>query len=189
MGFFGKFAYSAGRWSTGAPTAVPFLLIDVHDSDLATVDYRAADASGGRFFLGYEPRIYFEEPDGADPVDTHAEAEGFARWAREAGGTEVDPVEVQRLMASPDGAPPEDEVVEETSGSCSPSPGCPQSSGPPTTTPRPASSRNRSRRLRPAWPCRPVGDGAGQQDRAEQEEPDQRVTTLAATSVGQCMPR
>jgi hypothetical protein len=95
---------------------VPFLLIDVHDSDLATVDYRAADASGGRFFLGYEPRIYFEEPDGADPVDTHAEAEGFARWAREAGGTEVDPVEVQRLMASPDGAPPGDEVVEETVG-------------------------------------------------------------------------
>jgi len=116
VGFFGKFAYSAGRWSTGAPTAVPFLLVDVHDSDLATVDYRAADASGGRFFLGYEPRIYFEEPDGADPVDTHAEAEGFARWAREAGGTEVDPAEVQRLMASPDGAPPGDEVVEETVG-------------------------------------------------------------------------
>jgi hypothetical protein len=116
VGFFGKFAYSAGAWSTGAPTAVPFLLIDVHDSNIATVDYRAADASGGRFFLGYEPRIYFEEPEGADPVDTRAEAEGFARWAREAEGTVVDPVEVQRLMASPDGAPPGDEVVEETVG-------------------------------------------------------------------------
>jgi hypothetical protein len=114
VGFFGKFAYSAGRWSTGGPTAVPFLLIDVHDSDIATVDYRSADASGGRFFLGYEPRIYFEEPDGADPVDPAAEAEGFACWILDAEGRAVDPDEVQRLMASPSGAPPEDDFVEET---------------------------------------------------------------------------
>ncbi|SOE02393.1 hypothetical protein [Blastococcus haudaquaticus] len=114
MGYFGKLAYSDGRWSTGGPTAVPFLLVDVHDSDVATVDYRAADASGGRFYLGYEPRIYFEEPGAGDPVDTTAEAEGFARWAREAAGTDVDPAEVQGLMASPSGAPPADEVVEQT---------------------------------------------------------------------------
>lgn len=114
MGLFGKFAYSAGEWRAGGPTAVPFLLVDVHGSDIATVDYRAADASGGRFFLGYEPRVYFEEPDAADPVDTAAEATGFARWALDAGGTPVDPVEVQRLMASPDGAPPDAEVVEDT---------------------------------------------------------------------------
>ena len=114
MGYFGKLAYSDGRWSSGRPTAVPFLLIDVHDSDIATVDYRAADATGGRFFLGYEPRIYFEEPDAGAPVDTRAEAEGFARWVQDASGTDVDPAEVQRLMASPDGAPPEDDVVEET---------------------------------------------------------------------------
>src|SRR3954470_24732745 len=68
MGLLGTFAYSAGRWSTGRPTAVPFLLIDVHDSRVATVDYRAADATGGRFFLGYEPRIYFEEPDASAPL-------------------------------------------------------------------------------------------------------------------------
>jgi hypothetical protein len=116
VGFFGKFAYSAGRWSTAGPTEVPFLLIDVHDSDIATVDYRAADATGGRFFLGYEPRIYFEEPDGADAVDTRAESEGFARWALEAVGTTVEPAEAERLMASPTGAPPQDEVVEETVG-------------------------------------------------------------------------
>jgi hypothetical protein len=114
VGRFGKFAFSAGRWSRGGPTAVPFLLLDVHDSDIATVDYRFADATGGRFFLGYEPRIYFEEPDGADPVDTRTEAEGFARWAREAQETDVDPAEVQELMAAADGARPTDEVVEET---------------------------------------------------------------------------
>ena len=114
MGYFGQLAYSAGRWSAGRPTAVPFLLIDVHDSRIATVDYRAADATGGRFYLGYEPRTYFEEPDAGDPVDTGREAEGFASWVRNAEGGEVDPAEVQRLMAAPDGAPPPDENVEIT---------------------------------------------------------------------------
>ena len=115
MGLFGKFAFSVGRWSTDGPTAVPFLLLDVHDGDVVTVDYRFADASGGRFFLGYEPRFYFDEPDSAAPVDTAAEAEGFAAWVREAGGGEVDPVEVRQLMASPEGAPPAADVpVEQT---------------------------------------------------------------------------
>jgi hypothetical protein len=114
VGRFGKFAYSAGRWSTGGPTAVPFLLLDIHDSRIATVDYRAADASGGRFFLGYEPRIYFEELETTAPVDVDAESEGFARWLLDAEGREVDPAEVRALMAAPDGAPPQDDVVEDT---------------------------------------------------------------------------
>jgi hypothetical protein len=115
VGLIGKFAYSAGRWTTDGPTAVPFLLLDVHDGDVVTVDYRSADASGGRFFLGYEPRFYFDERDSAAPVDTAAEARGFATWAREAGGREADPADVQRLMASPDGAPPPADIpVEET---------------------------------------------------------------------------
>ena len=98
----------------GAPTAVPFLLLDVHDSDVATVDYRSPDASGGRFYLGYEPRYYFDEADAGTPVDTQAEAEGFTRWVREAEGRDVDPAEVRPLLASPAGTPPEDESVEET---------------------------------------------------------------------------
>jgi hypothetical protein len=114
VGYFGKLAYSAGRWSTGGPTAVPFLLIDVHDSDVATVDYRAADATGGRFFLGYEPRFYFDESEAADPVDTRSEADGFTRWVLDAEGKTIDPDEVEQLMASPSGSPPEDDVVEET---------------------------------------------------------------------------
>jgi hypothetical protein len=116
VGHFGKYAYSAGRWSTDGPTAVPFLMIDIHDGDIATVDYRAADASGGRFFLGYEPRFYFDEPGAGSPVDTRAESEGFAGWVRDAEGRDVDPAELQPLMASPDGAPPEDETVELTVG-------------------------------------------------------------------------
>ncbi|WP_324276615.1 hypothetical protein [Blastococcus brunescens] len=113
MGYFGKLAYSDGRWTFGGPTAVPFLLVDVHDSDVATIDYRSVDASGGRFYLGYEPRIYFEEPDAGDPVDTQAEAQGFTRWVKDAAGTDVDPDDVRRLMAAPDGAPPAEDVVEE----------------------------------------------------------------------------
>jgi hypothetical protein len=89
-------------------------MVDVHDSDIATVDYRAADASGGRFFLGWEPRVYFDEPDASAPVDTDVEAEGFTRWVRDAVGTDVDPADVRRLMASPAGVPPTDEVVEQT---------------------------------------------------------------------------
>ncbi len=111
---FGTFAYSDGRWSRGRPTAVPFLLLDVHDSDVATVDYRSPDASGGRFYLGYEPRFYFDEADAGSPVDTQAQAEGFTRWVRDAGGRDVDPAEVRPLLASPTGTPPEDETVEET---------------------------------------------------------------------------
>lgn len=116
VGHFGKYAYSAGRWSTGGPTAVPFLLIDVHDSDLATVDYRAADASGGRFFLGCEPRFYFEESDAAEPVDTVAESVGFARWVKDATEQDVDPADVAELMAPTDAAPVRDDdvVVEDT---------------------------------------------------------------------------
>ena len=114
MGYFGKLAFSDGRWAPGGPTAVPFLLLDVHDSDIATLDYRSADASGGRFFLGYEPRVYFDEPEAAAPVDVATEAEGFVHWVRETTGAEVDPADVAALMAAPDGAPPRDEVVEET---------------------------------------------------------------------------
>lgn len=114
MGHFGKYAYSAGRWGREGPTAVPFLLVDIHDSDIATVDYRAADASGGRFFLGYEPRFYFDETDAAAPVDTAAEAAGFARWVREVSDRDVDPDDIRSLLASPEGEPPGDDVVEVT---------------------------------------------------------------------------
>ena len=114
VGLFGTFAYSRRRWEKGRPTAVPFLLVDVHDSDVATIDYRSADASGGRFFLGYEPRFYFDEPGAGTPVDTGAEAEGFAAWVRDAEGREIDPADVRPLLASPDGAPPADDLVEET---------------------------------------------------------------------------
>ena len=77
--------------------------VDVHDSDVATVDYRAADASGSRFFLGYEPRFYFDEPEAATPWTPRAEAEGFAAWVRDADRPEVDPARGGGLLGLPGG--------------------------------------------------------------------------------------
>ena len=59
-----------------------------------------------------------EETDAAEPVDTTAEAEGFARWVKDASGTDVDPVDVQQLMAPTGAAPARDDdvVVEDTVG-------------------------------------------------------------------------
>lgn len=115
MGSFGKYAYSEGRWTTDGPTAVPFLLVDIHDSRIATIDYRAADASGGRFFLGYEPRFYFDEPDAGHPVDTAAESQGFTAWVKDVTGTDVDPTAVAQFLApTQDGVAPADENVETT---------------------------------------------------------------------------
>ena len=46
-GFFGKLVYSDGAWGDG-PGDGAFLAIDIHDSDIATVDFRSA-GSAGRF--------------------------------------------------------------------------------------------------------------------------------------------
>jgi hypothetical protein len=51
-------------------------------------------------------------------VDTVAESGGFARWAQEATGSDVDPADVRQLMASTEAAPARDDdvVVEDTVG-------------------------------------------------------------------------
>ncbi|MBB3676001.1 hypothetical protein [Modestobacter versicolor] len=115
MGMFGTFTYSAGSWTgTDSPTE-PVLVIDVHDSDIATVDYRPAVDAAGRCYLGYQPRVYFEDPAASDPVDNDAEARGLARWARTATGRDVDPDDVLALLAPDDeDADPEDLFVEDT---------------------------------------------------------------------------
>ena len=114
MGLFGKFAYSAGRWSSEGPTAVPFLLVDVHDGDVVTVDYRMADASGSRFFLGYEPGSTSRSRTAATRVDAAAEAEGFARGSARPRAPR--PIRARWRGCSPRrrARRPSDEVVDET---------------------------------------------------------------------------
>ncbi len=116
MGFFGNFAYSGGAWACEKPNGEPSLVIDIHDSDIATVDYApATGGASGRFYLGVEPRIYFEDNKANAPVDAAAEARGFAEWVRQAQGRDVEPAAIERLLASgASDAEPQDVFVEET---------------------------------------------------------------------------
>lgn len=115
MGFFGRFAYAGGAWSADEPTAELSLVVDIHDSDIATIDYAPAKGAAGRFYLGVEPRVYFEDDEASSPVDTAAEARGFSEWVRQVQGQNVEPAAIEELMAVDDGeAEPEDAFVEET---------------------------------------------------------------------------
>lgn len=113
VGLFTRFTHSGGQWREAEPAEEPYLSIDVYDSDIATVDYRPASQGSGRFFLGVEPRIYFEDDTANVPVDWEAEAKGFAQWAGRVHGRDVDPADVLALMANEDEAA-QDDFVEAT---------------------------------------------------------------------------
>lgn len=106
------YRYSGGTWG-GDPTATPSLTVEVQHGDIAVVDYAPSPTSAGRFYLGFQPRDFFDDPAESDPVDIDAEAEGFAAWAELVGVDDVQPGEVRRLMAV-EGREPDDTFVEET---------------------------------------------------------------------------
>jgi hypothetical protein len=112
VGFFGRFVYSNGAWRDD-PAAEAFLAIDIHDSDIATVDFRSATAAG-RFYLGFQPRDYWEDPDASDPVDADSEAAGLGSWAHEVLGVSVPAEQIRPLLAEDGVKEPDDEFVEET---------------------------------------------------------------------------
>ncbi len=97
MGLFARFTHSEGQWREAESASEPYLFIDVHDSDIATVDYRPSFSGTGRFYLGTEPRIYFEDDKASEPVDREVEAQGFAQWVRQVHGRDVDPADVLAL--------------------------------------------------------------------------------------------
>ena len=85
VGFFGTYLFGDGHWSVHKPddppiTTEPWLLVDIYDSDIATVIYRPAGRGTGITYLGYTPRTYFEDPDASAPTDVAAEAAGLASW-------------------------------------------------------------------------------------------------------------
>ena len=84
MGYFGTFIYRDGEWRDHGGGERE-LVLDIHDSDIATVDYRPAPPGLGRFYLGYQPRDYFDDPDASWPVDIPAEIDGFVEIRREHG--------------------------------------------------------------------------------------------------------
>ncbi len=112
MGFFGKSVYSNGSWSDVAKGDA-YLSIEIHDSDIATVVYRPATTQG-IFYLGFQPRDYFEDPAASSPVDLDAEATGFATWAAHSLGKPIAVEAIRPLLAAPTVEEPEDDFVEHT---------------------------------------------------------------------------
>lgn len=90
------------------------LRISVHDSDIATVEYQPSGRATGRFYMGFQPRDYYEDPMASDPVDLIAESECFSDWASTVVGKEISAEEVRVMMADDDVVEPEDTFVEET---------------------------------------------------------------------------
>jgi hypothetical protein len=112
MGYFGTFIYRDGEWVDHGGGDRE-LVVDIHDSDIATVDYRPAPPGLGRFYLGHQPRDYFADPDASRPLDVPAEVEGFRSWARSVLGTAPTHDDVRELVAE-DAAAPADDFVEDS---------------------------------------------------------------------------
>ena len=113
MGYFGTFIYRDGAWleHSDQPGA---LVVDIHDSDIATVDYRPAPPGRGRFYLGYQPRAYFDDPEASRPLDVPAEVQGFVGWAERTLGRAPSADDVRELVAEDGLAAPGDDFVEDT---------------------------------------------------------------------------
>lgn len=112
MGETQQLRYGGGTWG-GNLAATPSLAIEIHDGDIAVIDYRPAPDGAGRFYLGFQPRDLYDDPSESEPVDIEAETEGFVAWAEALGADDVRPSEVRRLMAV-EGEEPDDTFVEDT---------------------------------------------------------------------------
>ena len=113
MGYFGTFIFRDGQWQQRSG-AGPELVVDVHDSDIATIDYRPAPPGLGRFYLGAQPRDFFADPEASQPVDVPAEVDAFVGWAEQTLGRAPEPDELRPLVAEDGTAQPEDDAVEDT---------------------------------------------------------------------------
>jgi hypothetical protein len=113
VGYFGTFIYDDGDWRERAD-GTPELVVDIHDSDIATVDYRPAPPGLGRFYLGIQPRDFFEDPDASRPLDVPAEVDGFVGWAEQTLGRAPRSEDVRDLVAEDGETMPDDDFVEDT---------------------------------------------------------------------------
>ena len=113
MGYFGTFIFRDGQWQQRSG-AGPELVVDVHDSDIATIDYRPAPPGLGRFYLGHQPRDFFADPEASQPVDVPAEVDAFVGWAAQTLGRAPEPAALRPLVAEDGAGEPEDDAVEDT---------------------------------------------------------------------------
>lgn len=113
VGYFGTFIYRDGQWQQRSGSGSE-LVVDVHDSDIATIDYRPAPPGRGRFYLGHQPRDYFDDPEASRPVDVPAELDGFLTWADQTLGRAPRAADVRPLLAEHAEQQPSDDAVEDT---------------------------------------------------------------------------
>lgn len=113
MGRFESYVFENGAWGDTA-TGITWLGIRIHDSSIATIGYSLSADDFGSFYLGFQPRDYFEEPDDHEAVDCAAQAAGLSRWASTALAVEVDPARIEALMATESVDEPLHVFVEDT---------------------------------------------------------------------------
>jgi hypothetical protein len=81
MGFFGQFHFDGTAWTQPKDDAQPpWLTVEIHDSDFATITYDPAGPGTGVAYLGETPRTYFEDETASEPTDVPREAAGLAEW-------------------------------------------------------------------------------------------------------------
>ncbi len=87
MGFFGSYVFDGAAWHGYDPDseqmpdiAGPWLSVDIHDSDIATVRYEPAGPGSGTAYLGFTPMVYFGSESALAPTDVLREAGGLAFW-------------------------------------------------------------------------------------------------------------
>jgi hypothetical protein len=98
MGFFGGYIFDGRNWlefepSSGTAPKVgsPWLKVVIFDSDIADISYHPAGPGTGVAYLGFTPRVYFEDENASAPTDIEREAAGLAAWvaAYQGGGDET----------------------------------------------------------------------------------------------------
>jgi hypothetical protein len=113
MGLFLTQTFASGKWSDGDSVIAPFLTVDIHDSDIATISYEPGPESGGLVYLGFQPRDYFEDDSASADVDLDRQAAALAAWAHDVTGATVDPASIRPLLAEDRVEEPVDVFVEE----------------------------------------------------------------------------
>ena len=91
MGFFGGYIFDGQGWLEFEPAAgtvpeggTPWLKVVIFDSDIADISYHPAGPGTGVAYLGYTPRVYFEDENASAPSDVEREAAGLAGRLRRA---------------------------------------------------------------------------------------------------------
>jgi hypothetical protein len=106
VGFFGSYVFDGNAWHGYDPDsgqmpdiAGPWLSVDIHDSDIATVRYEPPGPGSGTAYLGFTPMVYFGSESALAPTDVRREAGGLAFWLARQQGRSDEP-ELRQLIAS-----------------------------------------------------------------------------------------